>query len=65
VTWPKRNPAPLAGGGRAPDLVLASDLDGPEDRPAPRSVQAPLPDGFVPQAFPIIARHWFGLTLEA
>ena len=65
MTWLEvESPAPRAGGGRASELVSAGDFDRPEDRPSSRSVQPSLPPGFEPGAFPIIARHWLGLTPE-
>jgi hypothetical protein len=43
------------------DAALADDDRGDA---VSRPVGDPLPDGFVPRSFPILARHWFGLTLE-
>ena len=54
----RRNPAPLADGDRASELVNANRLDGSEDGPSRLPLQE-LPPDLAPDS--IIAVHWFGV----
>ena len=54
------SPAPREGGDRA---VVVVTEQAQNFRPRPWEIQDPLPPGFIPHCYPILSRHWFGLTL--
>lgn len=65
MRFERGSPASLVDGDRASGFINAATIDGPRTTPPRFKIQDLPPPDFDPTAMPIIARHWFGISLEA